>query len=63
MPCLKIGHRGMRGYVKDNTIAGAMCAFVHCMDTVELDILKTTDNELILCHDKRIKTDTFEIAI
>lgn len=63
MPCLKIGHRGMRGYAKDNTVEGAMFAFVHGMDAVEIDIRKTADNELILYHDKLIKTDTCEIPV
>lgn len=60
---LKIGHRGMNGCRKGNTIESANFAFDNGMDAVEIDIRKTFDNELILYHDKSIKINNTTMTI
>ena len=63
MSCLKIGHRGMRGHAKDNTIEGFKCAFNNGMDAIEVDIRKTSDDDLILFHDKFININGVDTSI
>lgn len=50
---LKIGHRGMKSY-QENTLESILYAQKHNMDAVEIDIIKTIDDSIILFHDKFI---------
>lgn len=55
---LRIGHRGARAYAPENTIKSFEKAIEIGVDAVELDIRKTSDNELVVIHDADIKRTT-----
>ena len=44
------GHRGEGAY-PENTIVGAKAAYYYGADYVEIDLMRTKDNELIIMHD------------
>lgn len=44
------GHRGESTY-PENTIVGAQAAYYYGADYVELDLMRTADNELVVMHD------------
>lgn len=46
-----IGHRGAAGLVAENSIEGILKAISLGVDCVEIDVWKTTDNEIIVFHD------------
>lgn len=46
-----IGHRGAAGLLPENTLAGFKKAIELGVDTIELDIHLTSDNEAVVCHD------------
>lgn len=50
---LKIAHRGFNG--KDNSKIAIMNAIDKDFDMIEIDIRKTKDNQIILCHDMMIE--------
>ena len=50
-----IGHRGAAGLLPENTIAGFQKAIELGVDTIELDIRLTSDNEAVVYHDSRLK--------
>jgi len=54
---LKIGHRGMKGYAKENTVEAVKYAFKHKMNGVEIDIRKTSDNRIIVYKFNRTAID------
>jgi glycerophosphoryl diester phosphodiesterase len=45
------GHRGARGYVPENTIPSFIKAIEQGADTVELDVVVSADNKLVVSHD------------
>ncbi|MEX0662075.1 MAG: glycerophosphodiester phosphodiesterase family protein [Balneolaceae bacterium] len=45
------GHRGARGLVPENTISGFLEAIDHGVDTVELDVVVTADDKLLVSHE------------
>ena len=54
-PCLAdftvIAHRGASGYLPEHTLEGAAMAHAMGSDYIELDVVFTRDNELIVLHD------------
>lgn len=49
-----IGHRGAAGLAPENTLASIKAAIAAGVDAVEFDIRKTSDDVLVLCHDKSL---------
>jgi glycerophosphoryl diester phosphodiesterase len=49
-----IGHRGAAGLLPENTLAGFKKAMEIGVDTIELDIRLTSDNEAVVYHDSRL---------
>ena len=49
-----IGHRGSAGLLPENTLAGFKKAIELGVDTIELDIQLTSDNEAVVSHDSRL---------
>jgi glycerophosphoryl diester phosphodiesterase len=49
-----IGHRGAAGLFPENTLAGFKKALELGVDTIELDVHLTSDNEAVVCHDSRL---------
>jgi glycerophosphoryl diester phosphodiesterase len=47
---LRIGHRGAAALAPENTIASLERAVAHGVDVVEIDVLDTSDGELVLAH-------------
>ena len=50
-----IGHRGAAGLALENTLPGIELARLLGVDAIEIDVRKTKDNQLILCHDADLK--------
>jgi glycerophosphoryl diester phosphodiesterase len=55
---LKIGHRGAKGHVAENTLASFEKAIALHVDAVELDIHLSSDNENMVIHDATIDRTT-----
>jgi len=55
---LRIGHRGARAYAPENTLASFKKALEIGVDAVELDVIKTKDNHLVVIHDADVKRTT-----
>lgn len=51
------GHRGCRGYVPENTIQGFNAAICAGVDSIEMDLLMTKDDEIIIYHDYFLNGD------
>ncbi|MGD9225887.1 MAG: glycerophosphodiester phosphodiesterase family protein, partial [Desulfobacterales bacterium] len=49
-----IGHRGVAGLLPENTLAGFKKAIELGVDTIELDIHLTSDNQAVVYHDSRL---------
>jgi glycerophosphoryl diester phosphodiesterase len=47
---LRIGHRGAAALAPENTIASLEQAVAHGVDVIEIDVLETSDGELVLAH-------------
>lgn len=45
------GHRGARGYVPENTIPSFIKALEQGADTIELDVVVSRDNKLVVSHE------------
>lgn len=52
---LVIGHRGAAGLAPENTLAGFMRALEIGVDAVELDVLLSSDEEVVVHHDFRLR--------
>ncbi|WP_290699655.1 glycerophosphodiester phosphodiesterase family protein [Lacinutrix sp.] len=48
---LKIGHRGAKGYVLENTISSILKAIELGVDGIEIDVHKCKSGELVVFHD------------
>ncbi len=48
---LKIGHRGAKGYVAENTMESIQCALDFNVDGIEIDVHKCASGELVVFHD------------
>ena len=55
---LRIGHRGACGYKPENTLASIEQAIALRCDFTEVDIRRTSDDELVLLHDERVDRTT-----
>lgn len=58
MGILKIGHRGAKGYITENTFSSIKKAIQLNVDGVEIDVFKCLSGELVLSHDKNLKRMT-----
>ncbi len=55
---LKIGHRGAKGYVPENTIISFQKAIELGCDGIELDVHSSFDGEIMVIHDEKIDRTT-----
>jgi glycerophosphoryl diester phosphodiesterase len=55
---LKIGHRGAKGYVEENTLASFKKAIDLKIDGIELDVHLSLDDEIVVIHDETIDRTT-----
>lgn len=55
---LKIGHRGARFYEPENTLRSFRKALELGVDTVELDVRRTKDGEIVVIHDAEVDRTT-----
>ncbi|MGZ8365599.1 MAG: glycerophosphodiester phosphodiesterase [Nitrospira sp.] len=55
---LRIGHRGACGHAPENTLASIEQAIVLRCALTEVDIQRTSDDELVLLHDERVDRTT-----
>ncbi len=55
MNVLRIGHRGSKGYVAENTLESINHAILLGVDGIEIDIFKCLSGELVLSHENDIK--------
>lgn len=55
---LRIGHRGACGYAPENTLASIEQAIALGCAFTEVDIRRTSDDELVLMHDERVNRTT-----
>ena len=51
------GHRGARGQYPENTLPGFMAAIEGGVDTLELDLMMTGDNQIVIYHDFALNPD------
>jgi|TARA_R110002012_G_scaffold222357_1_gene394196 glycerophosphoryl diester phosphodiesterase len=62
---LKIGHRGAKGYIAENTIESIEKAFCLNINAIEIDVHKCATDEILVFHDftlNRITNGNGEIA-
>lgn len=52
---LRIGHRGAKGHVTENTIASFRKGLALGADAIELDVRETKDGEIVVLHDEDLK--------
>ncbi len=57
-PFLKIGHRGAKGHVAENTLASFQKALDLKVDSVELDVHLSLDQKVMVIHDATIDRTT-----
>ncbi len=55
---LKIGHRGAKGHVAENTVASFAKAIELGVDLIELDVYLSKDGEVIVIHDETVDRTT-----
>ena len=55
---LKIGHRGAKGHVAENTLASFKKALELKVDGIELDVHLSSDGEIMVIHDETINRTT-----
>ncbi|WP_353083682.1 glycerophosphodiester phosphodiesterase family protein [Flavobacterium sp.] len=55
---LKIGHRGAKGHVAENTLASFAKALELNVDAIELDVHLSRDGEVVVIHDETIDRTT-----
>ena len=55
---LKIGHRGAKGYVAENTLVSFQKAIDLKVDGIELDVHFSSDGEIMVIHDETIDRTT-----
>lgn len=60
---LKIGHRGAKGYVAENTLASFEKAIALNVDAIELDVHLSSDNEIMVIHDEIIDRTTSNLGV
>lgn len=52
---LKIAHRGASGYAPENSVAAFSKAIELGADMIEFDVRRTSDGELVVFHDSRLR--------
>lgn len=57
---LKIGHRGAKGYVLENTLSSFQKAIDLNVDGIELDVHLSADNQVMVIHDETVDRTTTE---
>ena len=57
---LKIGHRGAKGYVLENTLSSFQKAIDLNVEGIELDVHLSADNQVMVIHDETIDRTTTE---
>ncbi|MEI7509013.1 MAG: glycerophosphodiester phosphodiesterase family protein [Flavobacterium sp.] len=55
---LKIGHRGAKGYIAENTLTSFEKAIELHVDAIELDVHLSSDSEVMVIHDATIDRTT-----
>ncbi len=55
---LRIGHRGAAGYAPEKTVLAIETGISLGADYVEIDVQRTSDDQLVLMHDKRVDRTT-----
>ena len=55
MNILRIGHRGSKGYVAENTLESINHAILLGVDGIEIDVFKCLSGELVLSHENNLK--------
>ena len=55
MNILRIGHRGSKGYIAENTLESINHAILLGVDGIEIDIFKCLSGELVLSHENDLK--------
>jgi len=55
MNILRIGHRGSKGYVAENTIESIKHAILLGVNGIEIDVFKCLSGELVLSHENNLK--------
>ena len=55
MNILRIGHRGSKGYVAENTLESIKHAILLGVNGIEIDVLKCLSGELVLSHENNLK--------
>ncbi|WP_395059917.1 glycerophosphodiester phosphodiesterase [Flavobacterium sp.] len=55
---IKIGHRGAKGYVAENTLASFQKAIDLIVDGIELDVHLSSNGEIMVIHDETIDRTT-----
>ncbi len=55
---LKIGHRGAKGYLPENTLSSFAKAIELGCDGIELDVWLTIDDQVVVIHDETIDRTT-----
>ena len=55
---LKIGHRGAKGHVAENTLASFEKALELNVDAIEMDVHLSSDGEIMVIHDETIDRTT-----
>jgi len=53
------GHRGARGLVPENTLAGFIATLDIGVDGIEFDVGMSRDDQIVICHDLRLNPDIF----
>lgn len=57
LPPVVEGHRGFRAAWPENTMAGFEAALQAGADAIELDVVLTSDGEVVVCHDPALNPD------
>ncbi|MHC5354643.1 glycerophosphodiester phosphodiesterase [Myroides sp. LJL115] len=60
---LRVGHRGAKGYIMENTIESIEKALELKCSMIEIDIHKTADNKLVVYHDSNLNRLTGKDAL
>ena len=55
MNTLRIGHRGSKGYVAENTLESIKHAILLGVNGIEIDVFKCLSGELVLSHENNLK--------
>ncbi len=55
MNILRIGHRGSKGYVAENTFESINHAILLGVNGIEIDVFKCLSGELVLSHENNLK--------